>query len=63
MEDEVVCGYAQMQLEECVNSNCDDTKNLDPKVMQINLTGFLSEKASVFMNELWALLLSAQDSP
>jgi hypothetical protein len=45
MEDEVVSGYAQMQLEECVNSNCDDNKNLDPKVMQINLTGFLSEKA------------------
>ena len=41
MEDEVVSGYACNQLEECVNSTSDDTKNLCPKVMQINMTGFL----------------------
>ncbi len=32
--------------------------------MQINLTGFLQQKnARVFMGELWALLVSAQQSP
>ena len=35
----------------------------DPKMMQINLTGFLNGRnARVFMQELWDLLLSAQDS-
>lgn len=35
----------------------------DPKKMQINLTGFLNGKnARLFMQELWDLLLSAQDS-
>lgn len=34
-----------------------------PKKMQINMTGFLNGKnARQFMDELWALLLSAQDS-
>ena len=32
MEDEVVCNYAQSQLEECVNT-ADDNKNLCPKKM------------------------------
>ena len=31
--------------------------------MQINLTGFLSNKTSEFMAALWNLLLEAQDSP
>ena len=30
--------------------------------MQVNLTGFLEEKAPIFMEELWNLLLSAQES-
>ena len=34
----------------------------DPELMQINLTGFLEEKAAPFMDRLWALLLSAQDA-
>lgn len=35
----------------------------DPKEMQINLTGFLHGKnARIFMQELWDLLLSAQDN-
>ena len=30
--------------------------------MQINLTGFLNQHSATFMNELWNLLLSAQNS-
>jgi len=36
----------------------------DPKMMQINLTGFLGgSKARLFIGELWKLLDSAQSSP
>ena len=35
-EDEVVCGYAQSQLEECV-ANVDTV--FCPKMMQVSLTG------------------------
>ena len=39
-------------------------KNPDPKMMQINLTGFLGgNKARLFIGELWKLLASAQSSP
>ncbi len=35
----------------------------DPKEMQMNLTGFLHSKyARIFLQELWDLLLSAQES-
>ena len=33
---------------------------LCPKKMQINLTGFLEDKAAIFMKELWNLLLVSQ---
>ncbi|KAJ3340016.1 Serine/arginine repetitive matrix protein 1 [Gonapodya sp. JEL0774] len=33
----------------------------DPKMMQINLTGFLEGGTAKFMEELWGLLVSAQD--
>ncbi|KAJ1621203.1 PWI domain-containing protein [Pavlovales sp. CCMP2436] len=33
---------------------------VDPKAMQIDLTGFLESSAPAFMSELWRLLLSAQ---
>jgi len=36
---------------------------VDPKQMQLYLTGFLEKHTSTFMKELWALLLSAQESP
>ncbi|CAO3666615.1 hypothetical protein G6F70_003266 [Rhizopus microsporus] len=52
-EDEVVADYAASLLEE---------ENIDPKMMQINLTGFLENNAKVFVKELWNLLLSAQNS-
>jgi serine/arginine repetitive matrix protein 1 len=37
---------------------------VDPKMMQINLTGFLNGKnAREFMRELWEYLVSAQANP
>ena len=40
-----------------------DEKDVDPRRMQINLTGFLNGKnARIFMGELWAMLDSAQKS-
>ncbi|CAH2016069.1 unnamed protein product [Acanthoscelides obtectus] len=54
MEDDVVVNFVYNQLE---------VKFPDPKKMQINLTGFLQSKnAMEFMAELWALLISAQES-
>ncbi|EGG01248.1 uncharacterized protein MELLADRAFT_79059 [Melampsora larici-populina 98AG31] len=56
-EDEVVVEYVNGLLEDPANPI------VDPKKMQINLTGFLESKTGPFMSELWVLLLSAQDSP
>ncbi|CAF3380239.1 unnamed protein product [Rotaria sp. Silwood1] len=54
IEDDVVIEFVFNQLEE---------KNPDPKMMQINLTGFLGgSKARLFIGELWKLLTSAQSS-
>ncbi|RKP35157.1 PWI domain-containing protein [Dimargaris cristalligena] len=52
-EDEVVIEFVLGMLEE---------NSPDPKDMQINLTGFLSRKAPVFVLDLWKLLISAQNS-
>lgn len=55
IEDDVVVEFVYNQLE--------DKKFPCPKKMQINMTGFLNGKnARQFMDELWALLLSAQES-
>ena len=52
MEDDVLVEFIFNQL---------DTKDPDPRKMQINLTGFVNGKnARIFMGELWALLASAQ---
>ncbi|VDK57986.1 unnamed protein product, partial [Anisakis simplex] len=54
MEDDVLIEYVFSQLEE---------KTINPKVMQINLTGFLNaRRAREFMGELWTMLLEAQNS-
>ncbi|OWA50970.1 putative Serine/arginine repetitive matrix protein 1 [Hypsibius exemplaris] len=54
-EDEVVVEYVFSQLEATV---------VDPKDMQINLTGFLNGKnAREFMRELWEYVVSAQANP
>jgi hypothetical protein len=54
LEDDVVTEYVFTQLEE---------KNLDPKMMQLNLAGFLNAKrARLFIAELWQLFIEAQES-
>lgn len=55
IEDDVIVEFVYNQLEE--------EKYPCPKKMQINMTGFLNGKnARVFMEDLWSLLLSAQES-
>ncbi len=56
-EDELVVNLAIHQLE-----NSDINNPLCPKKMQINLTGFLEGNASIFMKELWNLLLISQST-
>ncbi|PVV02451.1 hypothetical protein BB560_003092 [Smittium megazygosporum] len=51
-DDDVVVEFVLSMLEE---------DKIDPKQMQINLTGFLESKTSAFMEELWKTLLSAQN--
>jgi serine/arginine repetitive matrix protein 1 len=56
-------GFEDDVLIEFVFNLLENEKQPDPKMMQINLTGFLNGRnARVFMQELWDLLLSAQDS-
>ena len=45
-EDEVVIGYIESQLQETT---------VDPKKMQIALTGFLEKHTAAFMRDLWLL--------
>ncbi|CAK9300070.1 unnamed protein product [Gordionus sp. m RMFG-2023] len=53
-EDDVIIEFVFNQLME---------KKVDPKIMQINLTGFLNAKnARIFMGDLWSLLISAQNN-
>ncbi|KAJ1974812.1 hypothetical protein H4R35_003440, partial [Dimargaris xerosporica] len=52
-EDEVVLEYIFGLLE---------SETPDPKDMQINLTGFLTDKAGPFVLNLWKMLLSAQEN-
>merc|ERR1719188_1185459 len=56
-EDDIVVEYCITQLEE------KSEKGLDPKMLQVNLTGFMERKAAPFCSELWTHLLSAQESP
>ena len=52
-EDEVVIGYIEGQL---------TADKVDPKLMQLNLQGFLEKHTTSFMKELWALLISASSN-
>lgn len=72
-EDEVVIDFAYGLLEEevlrvpcqkrlCRNITVLFMQNPDPKMMQINLTGFLEKNTQQFILELWRLLLSAQNA-
>ncbi|CAE7853714.1 Srrm1 [Symbiodinium sp. KB8] len=53
-EDDIVVDFCVAQLSE------PGDKGLDPKMLQVNLTGFLERKAGSFVSELWQHLLSAQ---
>ncbi|EPB74091.1 PWI domain protein [Ancylostoma ceylanicum] len=54
IEDDVVIEYIMSQLEE---------KTINPKIMQINITGFLNaRRAREFMGELWMLLVEADEA-
>jgi len=55
VEDDVLIGYVFEQLE--------GKKEVDPRHLQINLTGFLENNTSSFCNELWKLLISAANNP
>ncbi|KAI9913136.1 hypothetical protein PsorP6_006375 [Peronosclerospora sorghi] len=56
-EDDIVVSMAINLLEPRVD------EKLDPKQVQLALTGFLEKQAGAFMEELWQLLLSAQTNP
>lgn len=56
-EDEIVVEYCITQLAEPPENG------LDPKMLQVSLTGFMERKAASFCSELWQHLLSAQASP
>jgi hypothetical protein len=55
-EDEVVIEMTFNMLEDSIDG-------VDPRVMQINLTGFLEDNAPIFVLELWKLIQSAETSP
>ena len=50
-EDEIVTNLVVAELEEFQTQHFD--KRLCPKMLQIKITGFLEDKAGVFMLELW----------
>ncbi|KAJ2307857.1 hypothetical protein IWW54_004251 [Coemansia sp. RSA 2705] len=52
IEDDVLFEYVVNLLEE--------SDKPDPRAMQVNLTGFLEQKAPEFMHSLWTVLLEAQ---
>ncbi|KAJ1495523.1 PWI domain-containing protein [Baffinella frigidus] len=51
-EDDIIINMVMAEMEK--------DNNPDPRLMQINLTGFLERNAGAFMAELWKLLISAQ---
>lgn len=55
VEDDVLIGYVIEQVE--------GKKTVDPRILQVNLTGFLEKNTSLFCKELWNLLLSAASTP
>ena len=54
-EDEIVINFAVTQIEDAQTNN----EELDPRKVEINLTGFLEQKTPQFVEELWNLMLSA----
>lgn len=62
-EDEVVIGLVTNLLSQRTDAFSGQVKKLDPKALQVQLTGFLEKQAAPFVAELWTLLVDAQDSP
>jgi len=58
IEDDVVVLYVFTFLEDAAKGG----GAIDPRAMQVHLTGFLEHNAAVFMKELWTLLADAQAS-
>ena len=50
-DDEMVIDYCIAQIEE------PEAEELNPKRIQLNLTGFLEKNAKPFMEELWHILI------
>ncbi|EAN32649.2 PWI domain protein [Theileria parva strain Muguga] len=77
IEDDIVIDYCMSQLKDLGESDAkrntqlaedggsvfNEKPRLDPKRLQISLTGFMEKKAGIFVRELWELLLSAQSNP
>lgn len=62
-EDEVVIGLVKNLLSVRADALTGQAKRVDPKALQVQLTGFLEKQAAPFVAELWQLLLKAQDAP
>merc|ERR1712166_1091873 len=56
-EDDIVIDYCISNLTE------PSEKGLDPRLLQVNMTGFMERKAAPFCSELWKNLISANASP
>ena len=56
-QDDIVIDYLISQIEEPVG------EELNPKQIQLNLTGFLEEKAKPLMEDLWHILLDLTKNP
>lgn len=54
-DDDVLSAYVASLLDDQ-----NGTKPVDPRLVQINLSGFMEEHAAPFVERLWRLLLSAQ---
>lgn len=55
IEDDVLISYVEEQVI--------GKKEVDPRILQLNLTGFLENNAKTFCQELWNLLVSASQTP
>merc|ERR1719486_77414 len=56
-EDDIVIDFCIASLTE------PSEKGLDPKELQVSMTGFMERKAAKFCAELWKILISANQSP
>ncbi|SIO73885.1 PWI domain-containing protein C825.05c [Babesia microti strain RI] len=66
IEDEILVEYIMTQLKEALQNestkDLSEIKLLDPKLLVVNITGFMAKKAQPFVAELWEHMLSAQET-